>query len=74
MSNIEVKIQEEYAMYEDQSEEQDDEEDDREVDPIPEVENEDDYEEPLDNQETMDKRIELAKTRLKEKTYRINEI
>jgi hypothetical protein len=45
------------------------------VNPIPEAENEEeDYEEPVENEESVEKKIELARTKLKEKTYRINEL
>lgn len=54
----------------------DDEEEGEEenVEPIPEAENEEeDYEEVIDN-DLVEKKIELARTKLKEKTYRINEL
>jgi hypothetical protein len=50
------------------------EEEEEAVNPIPEIENEDEYEETPDIKEVVEKKLEQAKTRLKEKTFRINEL
>lgn len=71
-----VKIQEDYPMYEDHcdSDQEDQDDEEHQVHPIPEVENEDDYEEPQENDESFNLKLELARTKLKEKTLKINEL